>query len=432
MPPGAPNMPTAPTASDYTIYQRAGSANWYVRFSIKGHGQLRRSLETNNQAFAEKLAYALWRDTKAKADKGLDIKPRLFKDVAEQYIEHLAKQYNSGDKNKHVITLEPATIRRYFLPQLGEMPIGGIGVGDITAYMEWRKAYWVTGPGAKIDTIIYRRGGRIVKRPVPSIRQPATPSRLKRESVMLRQIFKQAIRWGYITESQVPFIENVKAADNPRPSFSAKEFKKLHVLALKRIYEEGISKHIKNERITVFAYINLAAYSGMRPTELKNLRWGDINNYTPPFDELSPEPRTNNEISFAARGKGLNRTFIPHPHATISIDFLYKLWMELFGKEPGKDDPVFFTQTGEPLGSIIKSLQTLLRLTDLETNQNGARRTTYSFRHFYISQMLVNDVSIYTVAKNAGTSPDMVNRFYADVDIKKSSDELRKKWSKST
>ena len=425
-------MTAPPATSDYQLYQRPGSANWYIRFSIKGHKQTRKSLETDDRATAEKKAYKVWYEAQHRAELGLDIKARSFKMVAEQFIEHITKSYDAGDITKHVVSPDPQTIRRYFIGFFGDKPIDGIGLRDITAYTEWRKAYWTTGPGAKIDTITYSRAGRIVHRPVNPIRTPASPSRLKRESVLLRQLFNQAYRWGYVPANHVPLIEPVKAADNPRPSFSAEEFKRLHTLALKRPFEEGISRYIKNERIMVFSYINLAAYSGMRPTELKNLLWGDIRNYTPPTDELSPEPRSNKDITISVRGKNLSRTFIPHPHATISIDFLYKLWVEWIGKPPEKGDPVFFTKSGDQLGSLNKSLHTLLKLTGLEADHTGAKRTAYSFRHFYISQMLVNNIDVFLVAQNTGTSPDMIKRFYAAVDIHKQSDKLRAPWNKST
>lgn len=251
--------------------------------------------------------------------------------------------------------------------------------------------------------------------------------------MILRQLFNQAFKWGYVSAKHVPLIEPVKAKDNPRPSFNAEEFKALHKLAFSRTAEPGISQHVADERTILFAYINLAAYSGMRPTEMKNLNWGHLHNYTPPdYDGIQKEFRPKQEISLSVYGKSLDRTFIPHPHAVISFDLLGKVFREWFKREPQKDDPVFFNTAGKRLGSLNKSLNTLLKVAGLEKDHRGVKRTAYSFRHFYISQMVVKNVDVFLVARNTGTSPDMIKRFYADVEIHKQADVLRGRWEKGT
>ncbi len=426
-------MTAPPPTSDYQIYQRGGSLNWYVRFSLKGHGQTRKSLETEDKTEAEKKAYRVWFETQHRAKLGLDIKERSFRDVAKQFIDHLLLQCENGEKKKSSAKLDTATITRYFIEFFGDRPIDAIGLRDITKYLQWRKVYWTTGPGSKIDQIVYERAGRRIRRPIPTTREIASPSRLKRESVILRQIFNQAYRWGYITANHVPIIETEKAEDNPRPSFSAEEFKALKKLAFSRTGEKGITKHIANERYILFAYVNLAAYSGMRPTELKNLNWGDVRNYTPPdYEGKSEEFREKQDITLTVRGKKLDREFIPHKHSVFSFDILGRVFLDWFGREPRKDEPVFFNRAGERLGSLAKSLTNLLKLAELEKDHRGVSRTAYSFRHFYISQMLVNNVDVFLVAQNTGTSPDMIKRFYAAVNIHKQADVLRGDWLKGT
>ena len=40
------------------------------------------------------------------------------------------------------------------------------------------------------------------------------------------------------------------------------------------------------------------------------------------------------------------------------------------------------------------------------------RRAPHSFRHFHISQQLIAGVDVFLLAKNTGTSSDMIERFY--------------------
>ena len=422
-------MTAPPPTSDYQLFQRGGSLNWYVRFSIKGHGQVRKSLETEDNLEAEKKTYRVWFEAQHRAKLGLDIRERSFREVATQYIEHLRIQCKNGEKKEAAIKLDIGTINRYFIDFFKDRPIDAIGLRDMTKYLEWRKVYWTTGAGSKIDQIVYERAGRRIRRPVPTTREIASRSRLKRESVILRQIFNQAYKWGYITANHVPVIEVEKVDDNPRPSFSAKEFITFKNLAAGRIIDEGISRHVKNERKILFAYINLAAYSGMRPTELKNLNWGDVKNYRPADNG---ENRKVMDISIDVRAKKKSRNFIPQPHCVISFDFLRAVFMDWMKREPGKDDPLFINPTGKRLGSVAKSLTNLLKLAGLEKDHRGVKRTAYSFRHFYISQMLVNVKDVFLIAKNTGTSPDMIDRFYGHVDVHTQADILRGQWLRGT
>ena len=64
----------APDNSDkYQLFQHAGTENWQVRFSVKGHGQIKRSLNTSDRAEAERKAYELWYDAQHRAKHGLDV-----------------------------------------------------------------------------------------------------------------------------------------------------------------------------------------------------------------------------------------------------------------------------------------------------------------------------------------------------------------------
>ncbi len=56
------------------------------------------------------------------------------------------------------------------------------------------------------------------------------------------------------------------------------------------------------------------------------------------------------------------------------------------------------------------------------------RGTSYSFRHFYISQQVIAGVGIYTLARNTGTSSDMIEQFYADARLEHITKELRPEW----
>lgn len=74
-----------------------------------GEGQIRKSLGTSDRAIAEKLALRIWQDAQYKVSQ---------------------------------------TIKE----------------SDVTRYLEWRKSYWITGPGKDISHISYMRNGRQIRR----------------------------------------------------------------------------------------------------------------------------------------------------------------------------------------------------------------------------------------------------------------------------
>ncbi len=76
----------------------------------------------------------------------------------------------------------PAFIRRYLIAFFGEKDIDAISGRDIEAYLEWRKAYWLTGPGKDITEIRYERNGRSIRQPLAEKRMP-TVSRQRGELV---------------------------------------------------------------------------------------------------------------------------------------------------------------------------------------------------------------------------------------------------------
>lgn len=98
-------------------------------------------------------------------------------------------------------------------------------------------------------------------------------------------------------------------------------------------------------------------------------------------------------------------------------------------REPKPSDPVFCGEDGKRLGSVKRGFNELLEEAGLKTDYRGVKRTSYSFRHFFISQQLIAGVSIFDLAQMCGTSTDMINRFYADVSISAIKEKLRPDWN---
>jgi hypothetical protein len=257
----------------YQIFQREGSARWHMRFSMAGEGQIRKSLGTSDEREAERKAQEIWYEANYRAKQGLKPVLKSFAHVAEEFIDQIQREVERGERHKDHEQRFPALIRRYFIPFFGERAIDAIGDKDITRYLEWRKTYWTTGPGKEIQHIEYRRGGKTLRRPVGDMRRLASLSSQRSEAVVLRQLFRQAARWGHINQNQIPEVYTPQVPPSPRASFELDEMQRLWDLSLARLADPKINRHVRRDRTILHCYISIASQTGMRPTEIKNLNW---------------------------------------------------------------------------------------------------------------------------------------------------------------
>ena len=77
---------------------------------------------------------------------------------------------------------------------------------------------------------------------------------------------------------------------------------------------------------------------------------------------------------------------------------------------------VFTNWTGEPTKSLYYDLLvTLLTDAGLLTSSSGKRRSIYCFRHNYATFRLTEGVDVYFLAKQMGTSVQMIEQHYGHV-----------------
>lgn len=409
----------------FTIFQRPGSTVWWMRFSIRGEGQIRKSLATSDEADAYRRANKIWHEAQYRKENGLRAVQRTFRAVAEEFCIHMDGLSDRGEvRHDRGDRIRPL-VERYFIPFFDKKPIDAITDADAVRYLEWRKTYWTTGPGKDQSHLEYIRGGKKVRRPATDMRRVPSLSSQRGEAVVLRQLFRQAAKWGYINQSQIPDVDTPRVPPSPRPSYSVAEMKRLLNLAGKRMEERAVNEEVRRDRSILFAYITIACCTGMRPTELRNLNWGDLLGYREGFhDRLG-----DRDIRIRARGKGKSREFIPLEYGLTEFDRLWQMWKANHeGKEPDDSDPVFAAPDGRRLTSLNNGLNALLDAAGLKEDHRGKKRDAYSFRHFYISQQLRAGVDVFALARNTGTSPDMIDKFYGQLSVEQFKDVLRPDW----
>jgi integrase len=417
----------------YVVFSRGDSPSLWVRFSIPGQGQKRICLKTGNEEDAKRRAEIEYQRALWSAEQGTLPGRTSFDKVARQYLESAQLEAGSNPVKLSKVAADRGVLDRYMVPFFGRGPITAISVPKLHSYMEWRRSYWTSGPGAKETHISYERKGRRVIRPAQHIE--ATLSTLRREAVTMRSVFKHAVRLGYLKASDIPKIDLVAEERNKRPSFSDAEIAKLMQVAEQRLVDvlapQGRGRQSANtwkgadgqdiissvsrvgyERMVLYCFIGIALETGMRPTELFNLDWGHIVG----FKEERAKPISQQRIRILAYGKGKKpQQLVPNIEAFASFINLWEAFKTVHGREPRDDEPVFVNASGERAQSYKKSLNALLEAAKLKTDVFGRERSAYSFRHTYATRQLRKGTDVYTLAINMRTSVRMIEMYYSDV-----------------
>jgi hypothetical protein len=118
----------------FQLFQRTGSTKWQMRFSVRGQGQLKRSLDTDDRGEAERRADAIWYEATYRAKQGLTARAHSFEAVAEGYIAQILREVERGERRADQGKSEPSMIRRFFIGYFGSKPVDAITDTDLERY----------------------------------------------------------------------------------------------------------------------------------------------------------------------------------------------------------------------------------------------------------------------------------------------------------
>src|SRR5439155_12316471 len=89
------------------------------------------------------------------------------------------------------------------------------------------------------------------------------------------------------------------------------------------------------------------------------------------------------------------------------------------------DDFVFSTHTGKQNASLYGSvIQDLLRESGLLYSVSGSRRSSYCFRHTYATFRLMEGIDVYFLARQMGTSVQMIEDYYGHITPAKNAERI--------
>lgn len=240
---------------------------------------------------------------------------------------------------------------------------------------------------------------------------PLHTNTLKLHLSHIQQILKLAIKLGVI--KSLPVFPSFKTKDEPRSSFSTAEYAKLHRTLAGRIgqiqkIKDKNDKLIRNVELTQELYDLMIFMTNtfIRPTDIKVLKHSHIDIV-----------RTKNLYL------RLNHpTTKSHSNPVVSLEKAVEIYENIvsrqkISKEYSKDGYVFvpkFDNRNTALRHLQRQFNYLLEITKLKIDGLGNVRTLYSLRHSALMFRLLEsqDLDLLTLARNARTSPEMLDRFY--------------------
>jgi len=372
------------------LYQRPDHKvkKWQARISVEGaSGYARFSTKMSNAKDAERVALDKYFELKNKVDKGGSLQGKTVKQTYDEWLEYLPVV--SMDKSEDYINETTSKVKRVCVDYFKTKPIGDITNTDAQQMM----GEYLRGKELASSTI---RGTRAA----------------------LNLFFKFAVDRDYI--KSVPSIPVPSLKKNPRPEFNKDEWKKLTTYLRQWVEEpckgerglNGYDKKRHRERFYLQHYVLIMGNTGIRVGEMRNVRWVDLDK----VEVTGGEER----LLFSVDGKTGKRDVIANAGTERYIRRLYEYRRDELGKTDNSFDRtefIFCHPDGKRIGTYRGSFETLLKDTKLRKDKNGNNRTLYSIRHTYAT-MRINEVPIYQLAVNMGTSVEMIEDYYSHAKVR--------------
>ena len=357
------------------LFLREGKKpKYYVRISTPNStGYKTISTKTTNKSEAIRFAFNEYDKLNNIVQSGGVLQSRTYKDIVDEWGKNRTNSYNPKSKSKDR-TVE--YVKLYSVDFFGKMMIDKIKSKDFHEYCDWRN-------------VNYKK------------KQP-TVDTINRELTSIRSVFKYSYQRGYISEMVT--IQKLKTNGvSRRSTFNLTEWKKI-TTGMRKWVKEGKPLGKYRDRFILQQYVLLMSNSGVRVGEMRDLKWEDLTHL-------------GDDTILKVKGKtGLREVFL-NPGSEQSLLRLFDLRKEeLDGVRPSPNEYVFLSRkTGKPYTTFKTSFNSMLKYCGIELEKDGLNRTIYSLRHFYGTQRLKGNISPYILAKQMGTSVEMIEKHYSHV-----------------
>ena len=360
------------------IFKRGKSPFWYVRIYLpieKKH--IVRSTKETNRLDAIEVATEV--ANKMNKENRISVPQNItFKHFADILMEE-QKSVSGKTRSKSYAKDDEKIITRKsdgLITHFGKKPIGDITTYHIREYLNLLDKNRESGLSAS--------------------------SKSKHLNI-LSKIFKVAYEHQVI--GRIPLSPKVSKEDKPRPSFTEKEYKNF-LKTTREIVEKKVEVRGVSLTQEMYLFIVFMTDTFLRPvvSEVFSIKHRDV--------EVVDAPK-----HLRLRLKKGKTGFRYVSSMQNAVDYYKKLFE--FNTPFTKEDDYIFQPTYRNRTSAMRNMQRqfnyILDKSNLKKTNDGQMRSPYSLRHYALQIRLLKSkgkVNIFTLAKNAGTSVNQLERFY--------------------
>lgn len=359
------------------IFLQDNSKRWYVRFSLGGKWYCKTTKETDKDR-AIAMAHRILIEHEVRAETNTLTTSKRFADVAAKAIATMENDLKRG-AGKAIYEDYIGALNKYHIPFFDRTFITSIDVNKLREFDIWREK--------KLKRIPAR-------------------STLMTHNAALQMVFKEAVENKWMLTLQIPSLSTDGASTVRRAAFTPAEYEKIqdHLYELEQNSRKEITRQIR--RLTQ-DYAEFVIHTGMRPgTELDNLTWGD----------LHIERHGDKATFFITVRKGKTTLHTGTREVVCKRVLQRTIWRmsKRFPKRQAKD-LLFRLDDGSTTKELGRTFNNVLKELKLDESPHG-KRTLYSLRHSFITwELIAQKVTIDVLARQCGTSIEMIERHYSHV-----------------
>jgi integrase len=361
-----------------TIFKRSGV--FYARIRISPVKYFWRSLKTTDEANAIRAGRRLLFQMEHRAEVGLPPKLKLFGMIIDDYVRFRERDHHQGRTSDGMLR-QIIRVAKFWREYAGHLAVDAIDDKVMREFIPWRRDY-------------YSKFKKLPK----NARLHPTDKTLQWDMMLGKAIVRWAHEHGLRGKNALPTVTFTPKKKRVRPAFEIPEYRRLWRTMYRRI-KDAKDERTRRSRELLRGYVLILANSGMRVGEANNLRIRDVI----PFRD--DKGRSN--YRFIVRGKTGERDVIPRSAVARRLD---KFLAKRSGENP--NNFLFAMSDGSKIITLIDQFKAVLRQAGIEKNGFGEKYSLYSLRHFYAVMALRNGIGVFEVARNMGTSVQMIQQYY--------------------
>ena len=393
------------------IFKIPASSYWWVRYYAEKH-IFKRTTKTENKRDALEAAKRFYDDINLRMHGGtfeglpIDVNAAevvSFAKVVNMLMDSELAKLNRMQLSKTSFMNLELRMDKHILPFFGQMDILSINYKILDQFLQHLSQLQ---PKLSISTLGAYMG-------------------------LVRKVLQHAARHSFL--KHLPEFPKVGVEDKPRGWFNVGEYKELTKVAKKFAGKRMEWRARSNGEGNYFCLQGQKEQSGDRliksydlTKDLADLIVFMVNSYVRPTDIRNMQHK---HVEVIKREWTYLRLTLPpskgHSYPITTMPWAVKVYERIcrrqeveFGRPVQPDDYVFMPQAStrdHAMKLLAKQFDSILDITHLKIGNVGEPRSLYSLRHSSIMFRLMfgRTVDTLTLARNARTSPEMIDRFYA-------------------